>query len=138
MAFEQFVTGTVFRYSYLWRREQQKGETEGRKERPVTVGVRIEEPNGQDALIVLPITSKMPEDGRFASEIPEIEKRRAGLDATRRLWIILDEYNGDVIGKSYYLLDQKPLGQLSKSYFLPLVREFIARKKSIRGVDRTR
>jgi len=138
MGFEKFVTGTVFRYSYLWLREANKGETEVRKERPVTVGVRIREQDGADILIVLPITSKMPESGRFVSEIPEIEKRRAGLDPALRLWIILDEYNGDRIGKSYYLLDREPLGQFSKSYFLPLVREFIIRKKSIKGVDRTR
>jgi hypothetical protein len=31
-----------------------------------------------------------------------IEKRRAGLDADVRLWIILDEYNSDIIGHSFY------------------------------------
>jgi hypothetical protein len=138
MAFEKFVTGTVFRYPCLWLREGQNGETEGRKQRPVAVGVRIREQNGQDILIVLPITSKMPEGGRFTSEIPDAEKRRAGLDPDLRLWIILDEYNGDVIGKSYYLTNREPLGQFSKSYFLPLITEFVRRKRAIKGIDRTR
>jgi hypothetical protein len=31
----------VIRYPYLWVREAARGETEGRKLRPVTVGVRI-------------------------------------------------------------------------------------------------
>ena len=39
--------------------------------------------------------------GRFAAEIPDTEKRRAGLDGDIRLWIVLDEYNQDVIGRSF-------------------------------------
>jgi hypothetical protein len=45
-----------------------------------------------------PITSQPPAQDRFAVEIPEMEKRRAGLDATVRLWMILDDYNQDIIG----------------------------------------
>jgi hypothetical protein len=29
-------------------------------------------------------------------EVPDIEKRRVGLDAALRLWIIVDEYNTDI------------------------------------------
>jgi hypothetical protein len=76
--------------------------------------------------------------GRFAAEIPEMEKRRAGLDATLRLWIILDEYNQDTIGRSFYLEPEPPLGRFSKAFFLPLMKEFIARRASTRGVNRRR
>src|SRR6266576_1250374 len=51
------------------------------------------EQDGDDVLVLFPITSQAPSPNRFAAEIPEMEKRRAGLDATLRLWIILDEYN---------------------------------------------
>jgi hypothetical protein len=34
--------------------------------------------------------------GRLEAMIPEMEKRRAGLDAMLRLWIILDEYDQPV------------------------------------------
>jgi hypothetical protein len=47
--------------------------------------------------------------------VPVIEKRRAGLDADVRLWIILDEFNEDVIGESFYLEPEPPLGQLSRA-----------------------
>jgi hypothetical protein len=72
-------------------REAERGETEGRKPRPVAVGVRIAKPKGEDLLVLFPITSQPPAYDRFAVAIPEMEKRRAGLDASLRLWIVLDE-----------------------------------------------
>ena len=136
MSFDDIQTACVIRYPYLWAREAHRGETEGRKERPVAVGVRVLRPDG-DLLLLFPITTKEPEAGRFASEIPLIEKRRAGLDADLRLWIILDEYNTDVVGQSFYLEPEPPIGRFSKAFFLPLVRAFIARRKTLTGVRRT-
>jgi hypothetical protein len=76
--------------------------------------------------------------GRFAAEIPDTEKRRAGLDGTIRLWIVLDEYNHDVIGRSFYLEPEPPLGYFSKAFFLPLLLEFIRRKSQARAIPRHR
>ncbi len=87
---------------------------------------------------MFPITTKQPEPVRFAAEIPATEKRRAGLDVDLRLWLILDEYNTDIIGQSYYLEPEPPMGRFSKAFFLPLVREFIARRQSLRGISRNR
>lgn len=137
MALDDIVTGAVIQYPYLWRREADRGETEGRKDRPVAVAARMLTRQGQDVVLVFPITSKMPDKSRIASEIPESEKRRAGLARDKRLWIILDEYNGDEIGKSYYLRNQRPIGSFSQSYFLPLMRLYMKRRADIRGVDRT-
>jgi hypothetical protein len=71
-----------------------------------------------------------------------MEKRRAGLDVGMRLWIILDEYNQDSINRSFYLEAEAPLGRFSKAFFLPLMREFIARRartrESIAGAKRPR
>jgi len=89
-------------------------------------------------LVLFPITSQRPSPNRFAAEIPEMEKRRAGLDVKLRLWIILDEYNQDTIGQSFYLEPNPPLGRFSKAFFLPLMKEFIARRGGIRGVNRQR
>jgi hypothetical protein len=50
-----------------------------------------------------------------------MEKRRAGLDAALRLWIILDEYNQDTIGQSFYLEPEPPLGRFSN--VLPAIDE---------------
>jgi len=138
VSFDQLRTGCVILFPYLWVREAERGETEGRKPRPVAVGVRIARSMGDDVLVLFPITSQPPSPDRFAAEIPEMEKRRAGLDATLRLWIILDEYNQDTVGQSFYLEPEPPLGRFSKAFFLPLMKEFIARRATTRGVNRRR
>jgi len=135
MSFGDLTTGAVIRYPFLWSREAEAASTEGRKPRPVAVGFRVPRPTG-DVLLLFPITSKPPNAGRFTAEIPEIEKRRAGLDADLRLWIILDEFNEDAIGRSFYLEPEPPLGRFSRAFFLPLLQEFIARRESLRGVRR--
>ena len=138
MSLDDLRTGCVIRFPYLWVREAERGETEGRKPRPAAVGVRLARPKGGDVLVLFPITSQPPFSDRFAAEIPEMEKRRAGLDTTLRLWIILDENNQDIVGQSFYLEPEPPLGRFSKAFFLPLMKEFIARRASVRGVNRQR
>ncbi|MBY3238377.1 hypothetical protein HFO17_28205 [Rhizobium laguerreae] len=137
MNYELIQTASVIRYPYLWAREAGHGETEGRKERPVVVGVRMPRRDG-DLVLFFPVTTKQPEASRFAVEVPAIEKRRAGLDADRRLWIIFDEFNTDVVGNSFYLESEPPIGRFSKAFFLPLLREFISRRKSATEVSRFR
>ena len=138
MKFDRFVSGTVFSYPYLWNRQALTRETEGRKDHPVVVGFRLRPKHDVERIIILHITSKMPSPDRFESEIPDIEKRRAGLDPTLRLWVILDDANDDVLEGSYYLRNQNPLGRFSKSYFVPLMQELVARRERIAITDRTR
>lgn len=88
MSRDELRTGCVNHFPYLWLREAERGETEGRKALPVAVAVRIARPKGEDLLVLFPITNRPPFSDRFAVEIPEMEKRRAGLDASLRLWII--------------------------------------------------
>lgn len=128
-------TACVIRYPYLWVREAKRGETEGRKDRPVAVGVRLGRADG-DLLLLFPITSRQPDPATFAVEIPDVEKRRAGLQVALRLWVVLDEYNTHVVGQSFYLDPEPPLGRFSKVFFLPLVRSFAARRRQTIGVDR--
>ena len=137
MSYDLIQTAIVIRYPYLWAREAERGETEGRKERPVAVGVRMPRPDG-DLVLFFPITTKQPDTLGFAVEVPVIEKRRAGLDADRRLWIIFDEFNTDIVGNSFYLEPEPPIGRFSKAFFLPLLREFIGRRKSATEVSRFR
>ena len=137
MSYDDIQTASVIRYPYLWAREAHKGETEGRKERPVAVGVRLPRPDG-DLLLFFPISTKQPEPARFSAEIPAIEKRRAGLDTDLKLWIILDEFNTDRVGRSFYLEPDPPIGRFSKAFFLPLLRAFVARRKEFTEVSRFR
>ncbi|MFA1621295.1 hypothetical protein ACDY96_00345 [Rhizobium mongolense] len=76
--------------------------------------MRLPRPDG-DLVLFFPITTKQPEKARFAAEIPAIEKRRAGLNADLRLWIILDEFNSDVVGRSFYLEPEPPIGRFSNA-----------------------
>lgn len=135
MSYDLIQTACVIRYPYLWAREARRGETEGRKERPVAVGVRMPRPDG-DLVLFFPITTQQPEASRFAVEIPAMEKRRAGLDTDLRLWVVFDEFNTDIIGRSFYLEPEPPIGRFSKAFFLPLLREFVARRKSLTEVSR--
>ena len=103
----------------------------------MAVGVRIPRADG-DLVLFFPITTKQPRPSRFAVEIPAIEKRRTGLDVDLRLWIILDEFNSDIIARSFYLEPEPPIGRFSKAFFLPILREFLARRKSLAEVNRSR
>ncbi|MEK7754237.1 MAG: hypothetical protein AAB654_20095 [Acidobacteriota bacterium] len=123
MSFEDVQTGCVIRYPYLWHREHERGEAGGRKPRPTAVGVRLVRKEGSDALILFPLTTTEPTADREAVEVPLIEKLRAGLDRDARVWLILDEYNYDLVGESYYLEPVPPLGTFSKAFFGPLMLE---------------
>jgi len=136
MTFDRLRSGSVIRYPFLWAREYDQGETEGRKPRPTAVGFRLRRPSGQDILILFPITTQPPRPGRFAVEIPDTEKKRAGLEANLRLWIILDEYNEDTLSQSFYLEPNSLIGEFSRAFFVPVVRSFIERRSEVRGVSR--
>ncbi len=138
MSFAAIQTGCVLDYPYLWAREHANKVTHGRKPRRVAVGVRIaaKAPGGHDRLILFPITSQLPQDGILSIEIPETEKRRAGLDHGKRLWIILDEYNHDVIGVSYYLDPAGPVGVFGKTFFSEVLRLALKHLGSAIAVNR--
>ncbi|MGB9115026.1 hypothetical protein [Bradyrhizobium sp.] len=87
------VPGMVLSYSYLWKREQEKGETEGRKDRPSTVVLVANRAGFGDVVYVLPITTAKPaSDDPWKIEIPRSIKERIGLDE-RRSWVDVTEFN---------------------------------------------
>jgi PemK-like, MazF-like toxin of type II toxin-antitoxin system len=83
--------GYVTFASYLWADESDKGETEGRKDRPVYI-IDVEDIAGETSVSVLPITHTPPGADRHAVEIPAATKERVGLDLERS-WIVCDEAN---------------------------------------------
>ena len=115
---DELETGTVLIYSFLWLREQNKGEDSVRKDRPVAVAFNLGHKIG-----LVPITSQMPRADERGLEIPEIEKQRAGLDVTKRLWIIPTEMNIDDPRNSYYLEPDSALGQFSVAFMEKLKAE---------------
>ena len=65
MAVEMLSPGLVIRYPYLWKREHDRGETEGRKDRPVCLAISLAM-KGDTYLYLLPISSQQPAAGQTA------------------------------------------------------------------------
>lgn len=132
--------GQILSYPYLWAWQSDAGETEGRKSRPVCVAVAIRRAeDGRTHLLILAITTKAPEHGSVALEIPDIERRRVGLDDFKSCWIILDEYNYDIAETSWYIEPQRePPGRFSKSFMMKVAAGFRqAARLRARRVNRT-
>ena len=132
------VSGDIWRYDYLWHWQADVGETEGRKARPITFVTVIIDKTGQTNLLILPITSSPPAPDRKVLEIPQIEQRRAGLDDTP-LWIILDEYNHDVLETSFHFNPNEKIGRFSRAFHLKALKAFafIAKERLTKRVMRT-
>lgn len=84
--------GLVIRYSYLWDSEAREGREEGVKDRPCAIVLVLLREGDHPIVRVLPITHSAPKDFRDALEIPEVTKRRLGLDSERS-WVVLTEAN---------------------------------------------
>lgn len=85
--------GLVIRYAYLWRREALEGREEAVKDRPCAILLVVKQDDDPSPLVwVLPVTHAHPFDLTAAVEIPQITKRRLGLDGERS-WVILSEAN---------------------------------------------
>jgi len=90
--FPEPVPGLVVRYAYLWRREWERGQEEGVKDRPCAIVTTVTDDEGQKVVTVLPVTHTPPADAAQAVEIPYATKQRLGLDSDRS-WIVLSEAN---------------------------------------------
>lgn len=84
--------GLVIRYAYLWKREHERGQEEGVKDRPCAIVVALIDAAGDPVVTVLPITHTPPRHPTEAVEIPAATKRRLGLDVAPS-WIVLTEGN---------------------------------------------
>lgn len=92
MSFPEPYAGLVIRYSYLWKREQEEGREDGMKDRPCAVVLVVTDEDGEQDVLVLPITHTPPANPDDAVEIPPATKKRLGLDADRS-WIVITEAN---------------------------------------------
>jgi hypothetical protein len=92
MALRPPQPGQVIRYSYLWSSEARAGRADGAKERPCGVVLTQTTDSGRTVAYVLPITHTRPLADEDGIEIPQLTKRRLGLDAERS-WIITTELN---------------------------------------------
>jgi len=95
--------GDVWQYDYLWKREHAAGVENARKARPTALVTTFVGKDGRTNLFWIPITTKEPHKGRLAIEVPQMERRRAGLASDMRLWVMVDEYNHEFLETSFYI-----------------------------------
>ncbi|TYR33484.1 hypothetical protein FY036_07865 [Mesorhizobium microcysteis] len=134
----EYLPGQIIAYPYLWAWQQDRGETEGRKNRPTCVVVAVRGVNdGFTHLALLAITTQPPQGGRMALDIPEIERKRAGLGDLKRCWIVVDEYNYDIPERSWYIEPgSQVLGRCSKAFVMKIAAAFAQARQSGRRVSR--
>jgi hypothetical protein len=124
MALDLPRAGTVIDYPYLWARERDAGETEGRKARPACVVVSLSTSAGEHLVALLAITSRSPHDAASAFEVPALELRRAGLAHHRRAWIVIDEFNTDILERSWYYAPNSARGAFSPAFLKRILAAF--------------
>lgn len=86
------IPGLVIRYAYLWKREADRGQVQGQKDRPCVVVLCVEEIDGEKVVTVAPVTHSPPSDPSQAIELTPATRRRLGLD-TEKNWIMATEVN---------------------------------------------
>jgi hypothetical protein len=130
--------GDIWRYPFLWDREQQAGEDEGRKPRNTALAAVVPVSEKSTHLYLLAITGTEPRRDQDALEIPAMEIRRARMTEYKRLWIILDEYNRDELHKSYYFEPNNQVGAFSRAFVKVMSARFATaiRNRSSKAVDR--
>ncbi len=124
------TAGEVFRYPFLWKREQLAGETEGRKKRPVCIAVTVAKSDAETVVFILPITTQPPLPSRKFIEVPQIESQRVGLETHVRKWVMLDEINTDILERSYVWDDRTPIGTFSSAFTSRIQTSLLALAKS--------
>lgn len=92
MAIPNPEPGLVISYAYLWRREFEGGQEEGRKDRPCVIVLSVEKHTSGTQVTVAPITHSTPDSETPCIEIPLSVKEHLGLDAERS-WVVLGEVN---------------------------------------------
>lgn len=124
----KFKRGDIVSYPYLWRWQStanpQRDHRE--KDRPVCIILSITDALGLSHILLLPISSKPPQDSQQkAMEIPKLELRRAKLTGYDSGWITISECNYDVIERSYHFnASLQPLGRFSEAFLEEICTAF--------------
>lgn len=135
MARDELTNGSVIVYPFLWSWQQERGETEGRKERETVIVARFRN-NDEDLLALLPVTSKAPASDLTAFELPALEVQRLQRHGAARLWVVLSEINIDRAAGSFYLAPDCKVGDLSRAAYRALYEAFIKAAPYAVRIDR--
>jgi len=87
----------------------------------------------------LAITSQASDGISPTIQIPDIEKRRANLDAGIDLWIVLGECNIDSVERSFYFEAGAKIGSFSPAFLVAIKKALLPLLKGmqVRAVKRT-
>ena len=126
--------GLIISYAYVWEREAQTGQEEGRKDRPCVIALAAErQEDGETLVTVLPVTHRPPDNAAAAVEIPNAIKKHLGLDV-QRSWVTVSE--GDQFVWPGYDLrkvrntDRYDYGYLPPRFFNEILAAFLAWRKA--------
>ncbi len=129
--------GDVIAYPYRWARDMARANApEGGKDRPCCLVLTITSDEGREVMFLAAISSKAPHADQAAIEIPDTERRRAGLTRYPQAWIYVDELNRDEPARSWYLEPREPLGAFSKNFLAKVAGELRQRMTGIKVVKR--
>lgn len=137
------AVGEVIRYSYLWSHEHEAGREEGTKDRPTAVVALLQQADGQNEVVVLPITSSLPAEPTAAVLIPVATRTRLGLQP-EPCWVVVSEYNRFVWPGPDLRPVDRGAGEFSFSYgllphkLMAEVREALRRWRAERAVHAVR
>jgi hypothetical protein len=85
--------GSVIRYAYLWKRERERAQDEGIKDRPtIVMALSVQVEDEATRVYVLAVTHTPPRSDADAIQMPPAAKRHLGLDDDPA-WIITTEAN---------------------------------------------
>jgi hypothetical protein len=129
--------GDIITYPYRWARMLATGSApEGGKDRPCCVVITIVSDEGEEVIFLAAISSQEPLSGQAAIEIPDTERRRAGLTRYPRAWVYIGELNRDEPARSWFLEPQDKLGAFSKPFRAKITSALQARLGAITVVNR--
>jgi hypothetical protein len=118
--------GEVFYYPYLWSQDHARG-LDNPKARTSCLVFETRDKVGATHLVILAIRDQAPKHERDAVHVPEIERRRGGLDVAREAYVHVGEYNDDVLPFSTSYEPSAPsLGRVSRSFTEHVARALAA------------
>jgi len=93
VSFPEPKPGLVVRYDYLWAREAERGQDQG-KDRPTCLVAASDSAARPRYVVLLPITHTPPLGDTIGVEIPAKVRQAIGLD-DEPSWVIVSEHNID-------------------------------------------
>lgn len=122
---DDFRSGDIVSYPYLWHWQHEAGRVNAEKDRPVCLALALPDKNkALTHLIIVAISGTSPLPEQRTIEIPDLEIKRAGLSAYKRAWVSVDEYNYDIAEKSFFFEpNQRLRGRFSDVFLRQILRE---------------